>query len=154
MLARDQENLGAEQGSWKPAVLFCFPMSIIRPFHCFSFSHCQTPLGKEMSAHKLSDLAWFEEKTPVTFYQGHIPGYWALHTQSKFPLHTCSLLVLCLMHCTERSLPTAWSPMPVLAWPCPQLDLGPLNQTHPMRGCTEELWLGGCLITVSSVKSC
>lgn len=83
MLARDQENLGAEQQSWKPAVLFCFLMSLIRPFHCFSFSRCQTPLGKEMSAHKLSHLAWLEEKTPVTFYQGHIPMYWASHTHTE-----------------------------------------------------------------------
>lgn len=47
MLARNQENQGAEQWSWKPAVLFCFLMSIIRPFYCFSFSCCQTPLEKK-----------------------------------------------------------------------------------------------------------
>lgn len=98
----------------------CFPMSLsLRPFHCFSFSHCQTPLGKEMSAHKLSYLAQLEEKTPykVTFYKGHNPMYWASHTDSKFPLYICSPLVLCLMHFAERSLPTAWSSMPVLAGP-------------------------------------
>lgn len=62
----------------------------IRPFNCFSFSCHQTPIGKEMSAHKLSHLAWLEEKPSVAFYQGHNSMYWASHTDSKFPLYTCS----------------------------------------------------------------
>lgn len=38
---------GGEERSWKPAVLFCFVMSIIRPFYCFSFSHCWALLEKK-----------------------------------------------------------------------------------------------------------
>lgn len=155
MLARDQENLGAEQQSWKPAVLFCFLMSLIRPFHCFSFSRCQTPLGKEMSAHKLSHLAWLEEKTPVTFYQGHIPMYWASHTHTEQVSPSYLLLSRSVSHALHWKVSAnCLIPHASSSLPCPQLDLGPLNQIHLMSGCTEELWLGGCLIILSSIKSC